>query len=41
MAQTGQQTYPGGKGPAFPVSDMPESPWKNMTGKKLFLLMGN
>jgi len=40
MEQTKQESVPGGYGPAFPVTDMPESPWKGMTGKKLFLMMG-
>ncbi len=38
--QTGQQSYPGGEGPAFTVAEMPESPLKGMTAKKLFLTMG-
>jgi hypothetical protein len=40
MAETSQQTYPGGKGPAFPVTDMPESRWGKMTRKQTFLMMG-
>jgi len=40
MAETSQQTYPGGKGPAFPVADMPESRWGKMTPKQTFLMMG-
>ena len=40
MDQRKQENVPGGYGPIFPVTDMPESPWKGMTGKKLFLLMG-
>ncbi len=40
MAETSQQTYPGGKGPAFPVTDMPESRWGKMTPKQTFLMMG-
>ena len=40
MEQTKQDTYPGGQGPAFPVTDMPNSLWKDMTPKMLFLSMG-
>jgi hypothetical protein len=40
MAKTSQQTYPGGKGPAFPVTDLPESRWGKMTPKQTFLMMG-
>ena len=40
MAGTSQQTYPGGKGPAFPVADMPESRWGKMTFKETFMMMG-
>ena len=35
-----QETMPGGWGPAYPVTDMPEAPVKNLTPKKLFFLMG-
>lgn len=40
MEQVNQQTVPGGYGPAFPVTDMPESPLKGLTAKGLFLIMG-
>ena len=40
MGQTSQQTYPGGKGPAFPAVDMPESRWGKMTMKETFKMMG-
>jgi hypothetical protein len=40
MAETNQQTYPGGKGPAFPESAMPESRWGKMTKKETFKMMG-
>jgi hypothetical protein len=35
-----EETVPGGYGPDFPVTDMPESPIKGMTFKKMFLMMG-
>ncbi len=40
MDQTSQQTYPGGKGPAFAAVDMPESRWGKMTIKETFKMMG-
>jgi len=40
MAVTSPRTYPGGKGPDFPVSDMPESRWGKMTIKQTFMMMG-
>lgn len=39
-ADVKEQTLPGGYGPAFPVTDMPESPMKGISTKKLFLMMG-
>jgi hypothetical protein len=35
-----EQTFPGGKGPAFPAVDMPESRWGKMTMKETFKMMG-
>jgi hypothetical protein len=40
MNQAKQETVPGGYGPAFPVTDMPESPLKGLTAKGLFLMLG-
>jgi hypothetical protein len=40
MNQTKQETVAGGYGPAFTVSDMPDSPMRGVTAKGLFLLMG-
>ena len=40
MAETSPKTYPGGKGPDFPASDMPESRWGKMTWKQTFKMMG-
>ena len=40
MEETSQQTYPGGKGPAFPAVAMPESRWGKMTIKETFKMMG-
>lgn len=40
MEQGKQETLPGGYGPAFPVTEMPEAPIKGLTAKKLFLMLG-
>ncbi len=41
MENPNQETVPGGHGPAFTVTDMPESPMREgLTAKGLFLMMG-
>jgi hypothetical protein len=40
MDQTRQQTYPGGEGPEFTVTDLPDSPWDQLTFKTMFTLLG-